>query len=323
MAHKSNIKLKSKKPEQDNSEINNSSQEMINKYMEAKQFLKDHNITISTITLNCKLNTLIYSENFAKYIVLKEDGIVSVKYGNRKDPATNRTIIVLKQKKKSSTKNFYNQVTIRMKPTNNPIRNYINIKVFKNGSLQITGCKDMEDFNNVIVKLIEILKQGRKIKKNGKIYHISYIEDPEEIGIYDVFIKMINSNFRLDYKIDRKKLALLLYKNHNIKTTDTEIGYVESKYVPTGGHSCVNIKFQYDEINTTSIFVFQTGAIIITGAKNLHHIIMAYHFIHKILNKYYDEIKIVELDSREVQAEIARYLRKKAMAKQNQFLNYY
>jgi len=55
-----------------------------------------------------------------------------------------------------------------MKPTNNPIRNYINIKVFKNGSLQITGCKDMEDFNNVINTLIRVLKRGKDIKQGKK-----------------------------------------------------------------------------------------------------------------------------------------------------------
>ncbi len=56
-----------------------------------------------------------------------------------------------------------------MKPTNNPTRNYINIKVFKNGSLQITGCKDIDDFYNVFETLIRILKRGCDVKiDNGK-----------------------------------------------------------------------------------------------------------------------------------------------------------
>lgn len=283
----------------------------IESYIETKQFLKDHNITISTITLDCKLHTLIDVDKFAKNVILREDEIVSVKFGNRKDPATNRTIVVLKTKKKPSVKNFYNQVTILMKPTNNPARNYINIKVFKNGSLQMTGCKDMDDFNNVTTTLIDILKRGRDFKgKNNKINHIDFIDDPKKIGIYDVKIRMINSNFKLNYKVDRKKLARLLKKNHRQTTKDKEIGYVECKYEPTGGHSCVNIKYKYDDKNKPSIFVFQTGAVIITGAKNLHHIIMAYHFIHKILNKYYNEVRIVELDHKAVQEEIVKFFKK-------------
>lgn len=278
-------------------------------YEEAKKFLKDKKISISTITLDCKLKgpnkkdtVVIDVDTFAKNVTLNEEGIVSVKFGNRKDPATNRTIVIIKAKKKPSIKNFYNQVTILMKPTNNPDRNYINIKVFKNGSLQMTGCKDMEDFFNVTNTLIDILLAGKRINKN----HVDFINQ-DSIRIQDIKIRMINSNFRLDYKVDRKKLAKLLKKYHHKNTKETEIGYVECKYEPTGGHSCVNIKYQYDEDNKPSIFVFQTGAIIITGAKNLHHIIMAYKFIHTILNKYYDEIRIIDLDQKAVQKEIAKF----------------
>ena len=287
---------------------------ILESYIKAKQFLENKKITISTITLDCKLHTLIDIDLFAKNVILSEEGIVSIKFGNRKDMATNRTIVVIKTKKKASTKNFYNQVTILMKPTNNPSRNYINIKVFKNGSLHITGCKDMDDFYNVANTLIKILKNGYNTKgSNSKIVHVDFIDDPEEIGIFDVKIRMINSNFKLNYKIDRKKLAKILKKNHgkNGKNNkNNELGYIECKYEPTGGHSCVNIKYRYDENSRPSIFVFQTGAIIITGAKNLHHIIMSYHFINKILNKYYAEIKIIELDTYEVQAEIESYFKK-------------
>lgn len=280
---------------------------LINNFLEAKKFLVEHNIKISTITLDCKLHTLINVDVFAKNVILCENEIVSVKFGNRKDPATNRTIVILKTKKKPSAKNFYNQVTILMKPTNNTQHSYINIKVFKNGSLQMTGCKDMDDFFNVTTTLIDVLKRGRDIEVKGKKTHLSFVEEPDKIGIFDIRIRMINSNFNLGYKVDRKKLARILKKKHRINTKDKEIGYVECKYEPTGGHSCVNIKYQYDENNKPSIFVFQTGAVIITGAKNLSHIIKAYEFIIKILNKYHNEVRIIDLDQKLVQAEIAKF----------------
>lgn len=119
---------------------------------------------------------------------------------------------------------------------------------------------------------------------------------------------MINSNFRVDYKIDRKKLDRILKKNHGHNTKDKTIGYVKSKYDPTGGHSCVNIKYKYDENNTISIFVFQTGAIIITGAKNYSQIMSAYIFIDKILKRYMDEIKIIDLDPNLVEKELHNFL---------------
>ncbi len=93
-------------------------------------------------------------------------------------------------------------------------------------------------------------------------------------------------------------------------------GYIECKYQPYGGHSCVNIKYQYDEYSKPSIFVFQTGAIIITGAKTLHQIIMSYHFIIRLLNRYYDEIKILELDQKAIQREISKFFKAKELAVQ-------
>ncbi|ANB50549.1 hypothetical protein [Powai lake megavirus] len=292
----------------------------IETYMEAKNFLKNNNILVSTITLDCKLGTLIDVDRFAKYVVLKEEEIVSVKFGNRNNPATNRTIVVIKPKKKPSKKNFYNQVTILMKPMNNPIRNYINIKVFKNGSLQMTGCKDMDDFYNVTLTLVKILKKGRLMKnKKGEQVKINYIDDVDKIGIYDIKIRMINSNFKLNYKIDREKLANILKKYHGKHSKDKEIGFVEYKFQPMGGHSCVNIKYNHENGNKTSIFVFQTGAVIITGAKTFDQIIIAYNFIHKILNKYYDRIKIVDLEEIVVQEEIAKYFKTKPAL---QLMNY-
>nr|AEX62867.1 TATA-box-binding protein-like protein [Moumouvirus Monve] len=100
-----------------------------------------------------------------------------------------------------------------MKPMNNPTRNYINIKVFKNGSLQMTGCKDMDDFYDVTMTLIKILKKGRLMKnKKGESVKIDFIEEPKKIGIFNIKIRMINSNFKLDYKVDREKLAKILKK---------------------------------------------------------------------------------------------------------------
>jgi TATA-box binding protein (TBP) (component of TFIID and TFIIIB) len=288
--------------------------EALNAYKKAISFLVKNKISVSTITLDCKLHTKIDADAFAKYVVLREDEVVSVKFGNRKDPATNRTIIMIKTKKKPSSRNFFNQVTVLMKPQNNLSRNYINIKVFKNGSLQMTGCKDMEDFFCVTQTLIEVLKRGKDITtKNGKTKHIDYVEEPDKIGIFDAKIRMINSNFKLPFKVDREKLFKLLKKNHKVGTKDEELGYIECKYEPTGGHSCVNIKYRYDEKNKPSIFIFQTGAVIITGAKNYQQIIAAYEFNQKILARYMKQVEIVELDKNAIQAEMIKYFKNKEL----------
>jgi len=303
-------------PSRDKSKLNAST---IEKYLEAKKFLKEHNISISTITVDCKLKVSIDLDKFSKHVILKEDEIVSVKFGNRTNTTTNRAIVMIKAKKKPSKRGFYNQATILMKPMNNPSRNYMNIKVFKNGSLHMTGCKDMDDFFNVVMTLIRILKKGRNMKTSSRqTKHIDFIsdEDGASMGIHNVKIRMINSNFKLDFKIDKNKLAHIIKKRHRKGTKDMEFGYIECIYKPTGGHSCVNIKYQYDELYRPSIFVFQTGSIIITGAKNLHHIIMSYNFILRLLQRYYEEIKIIDLDKKAVQNELAKYFRNRKQQQQ-------
>ena len=313
MISKESMKIKTNSATNTNNTDTNSeealvNQDAINKYRERVDFLKENGIMISTITITCKLGCLMDVNHFAKHVVLREHGIVSVKYGNRKDNATNRTIVLIKSKKKPSKKAFYNQVTILMKPTNNPERNYINIKVFKNGSLQMTGCKDMNDFYNVTNTLINILRNGQDVKlKNKTLHHYDFAEEPDKMGIFDISIKMINSNFRLNYKVDRKRLFECLRKYHGKNTKDIEIGHVECKFKPHGGHSCVNIKYNYNDINRPSIFVFQTGAIIITGAKHLHQIIKAYEFIKIVLKKYHDEIKIIDMSTQDIASAMMEY----------------
>lgn len=313
----------------------------IQSYEEVITYMKEHNIKISTMTIDCKIGTLIDIDLFARYVILREGEIVSVKFGDRTNPATNRTIICQKPKKKPSKRNFFNQVTILMKPSNNLQRNYINIKVFKNGSLHMTGCKDLDDFRSVALNLIEILKRGRNIDKkkfkpinptvyksnatktkqyyqgiithlnDGKTLNLNFVKEPNKMMVSNISVRMINSNFKYPHKIDRKTLASVLRKNHGPFPIDPEFGHIKFKYRPNGGHACVNIKYQYDEKNIPSIFVFQTGSIIITGAKKLYHITSAYQFINKLLDKYIKQIRIVELNPINIQKDIVAFFERK------------
>ncbi len=81
---------------------------------------------------------------------------------------------------------------------------------------------------------------------------------------------MINSNFVYPNKIDRLKLFNLL--NSESK---------ECRYDPSN-HAPVNIKFNCVD-KSISIFVFEKGSILITGAKNCGHILEGYEFINKYL----------------------------------------
>jgi len=297
--------------------------ELYGKYI---KFMKKKNIQVSTITLNCKLYTKIKLKSLAKYLVLDHDEVEAIFYGDPENPETNRSIIPEHLKKKPKKKKqekqkvaFYNQATVLMRPSNpddnDPNRtteSFMNIKIFRNGSLQVTGCKEIAGFMQVAQRLINRLKKG-----NNKKSYLYYNKDIKIIGFK---VNMINSSFKLDIKVNREKLYHLLKKNHNTETADTEIGPVIVDFDPSGGHSSVNITHRYYPNNGPTfheifIYVFQTGSIVVTGAKNLQQIISSYFYLQKILEKYHEHITIVNLKFRTIQKNIKKFFELKKAGK--------
>jgi TATA-box binding protein (TBP) (component of TFIID and TFIIIB) len=220
-------------------------------------------VTISTMTVTCKLGSIIYLENVSKYF---DNEKIKLTWDDKKKN---------KKKKKKVRTNFFNQKTVKIVPTENK---HINVKIFKNGSVQMTGCKNINNSYEVINILLNELKNEKALLENGKIIEKPYTEHQDNLQISDFKIVMINSNFKVLYSIDREVLYDILLEKDILCTYEPCI------------HACVNIKYKYDENKKISIFVFQSGSIIITGANNVLHIIAAYNFIMDILNNNKDKI---------------------------------
>jgi TATA-box binding protein (TBP) (component of TFIID and TFIIIB) len=242
-------------------------------------------LRISTMTITCNLNTLISIENIGKYIDLNFGSIVCIKYGNNKI----RTLIKLKKvnkKSKKKKKNFYNQASIVVDVKN---KKRVNIKVFKNGAIQMTGCKNIENFIDAMTVLCSELTKRKAIydKTECKIIKKEFVTNPENVNVSDIYnfkIRMINSNFHIGFLINRENLYELLSKDG-----------IRCSFEPCI-HACVNIKYNYKNKDTISIFVFESGSIVITGAKSKSHIVEAYKFITKVLYENYDNIVKNDID---------------------------
>lgn len=249
-------------------------------------------VMVSTMTMTCKLGTNINRENIGRFIELKKGSILSVRYGRH--PLSNRTLIVKKKKKNNKKKNFYNQVTVEIKPKDNK---YVNVKLFKNGSVQMTGVKNVNDFCEIMNILITELKRKKAVIQKYKLIEKPFVEDYSKLGIYNIKVNMINSNFRVDYNIDRDALYNAL-RDDNIECT----------YEPCW-HACVNIKYNYKNTDKKiSIFVFESGAIIITGANNIDHVYNAYQFINQKLTKFGSNVVLTKLESILELDELQKYL---------------
>ena len=270
-------------------EVNDSkvAQEFINKLN--LDILPDE-LSISTMTIICHFDTKFLLENIAGYLYLNPDEseIISVQYGDK--PENNRKIEtdkIKKKKKRKEKRKFYNQVTTQTF-TKDPDK-VVNGKLFQNGSVQITGCKSLNNFVIAINTLCKNLCEEVHIMdfKNKKVIKKPFTSDINKTRIEEITkfnIVMINSNFDLGYKIDREALYSITKKEN-----------LPAIYEPIK-HACVNIKYKYDIKKTISIFVFESGKVIITGSNESDHIIKAYQFINNLLNKYKHDILLQNID---------------------------
>lgn len=244
-------------------------------------------IVITTMTFCCNTGVKFNCENIARYVDLMYCGIVSVKFGKDTDTLTNRSLIPKKKKNKTTKKKkkqeFYNQVSLYVMIEGKK-KKPISVKLFKNGAIQMTGCKT---FENAVDALVKIFYELSKIKaiivtKHGELEIIekSFVSNRLLLNMKDVKdlrISMINSGFTIDFNIDRNKLYNLMLKQ------DFDVIFDPEK------HACVNIKYEHPE-KIGSIFVFETGKIIITGVQTCFQLIDAYNFINKFLLMNYDKI---------------------------------
>lgn len=248
-------------------------------------------VKVATMCSSCFLNTKLQLDNIEKYMALHEDDILTVK--RTKDNV--RTLIELKKptkkslnpKRKDAGNNFYNSITLIVRVTTGPTKNInleprINVKLFKNGSLQMSGCKNIENVNIVLGKILERLRAIKGKIEDGIIKEITFADEPEKVSINKFKIDMIYCNYRISIQIDREKLYDLLKKKK-----------VKCIYEPCI-RACVIIKFVPTQDNPdfkeVSIFIFKKGNIIITGARSRNQVIEAYKYINNIFVTHSDEI---------------------------------
>ncbi len=175
----------------------------------------DTNIKISTITLssqlpNCNLNLT----NIGKYLDIDKE-IIGIKY-NYADLNVMKgkysTTIYKKAKNKNVDKInkqlFYNQITIIY----NNNGNNVNVKLFKNGSLHLTGCKSINegvDITKTIYQKLTQLKNKKDIVLLTKDVNGVLLDNDNLIYSY------INKQI-IGYKINKTNQYIINKKEYTI-----------------------------------------------------------------------------------------------------------
>tara|TARA_Y100000996_G_C22476951_1_gene624573 strand:- start:108 stop:851 length:744 start_codon:yes stop_codon:yes gene_type:complete len=233
----------------------------------------EDNLRISTITSVLKLSKIIDLEKIYREIPISKTYIPYIEYGCDNIPRGFSEKSLIKKRKKKKKKIFYNQSTLHIIHEGK----IMNVKLFNNGRVQITGLKN----ENQAVKLVKKL--------------IQYFKDFEVISDYTELIEnrivLINSDFDLGFEINREKLHSEIIENDiyssyepciypgvNIKyfiNTNNRCGICECENMCNGkGNGCGD-----GDCKKVTIAVFKSGKVIITGGQNKEQIIESYRFI--------------------------------------------
>lgn len=203
-------------------------------------------LNISTLTMVCDMKIDINLEKLTKNFQGPSYPLCFIKKAK-----TNKDVTYTKRGKPK--KSFYNQTTITVSDLTNK-----SVKVFKNGKLQITGLTSHNDFINTINIIKTIL-----LNTPDSVNHDDITDKPIEPKI-----EMINSNFNFSKELNLKKMRLIMLENKNIKA---------ASYNPDT-YPGINAKY-----NDTSLFVFGTGNVVITGAKSIQEVRTAYEFVSEVV----------------------------------------
>lgn len=198
-------------------------------------------------------------------------------------------------KRRVSDKTFFNQSTlvIRKKRDDSEEFKEVNVKLFANGGFQMTGVTSEEFSKSVLEYMLRAFSTLPE----------AISENP--LRVEKFAIQLLNSDYKINALIKRADLHRILCQQYHLSST-----------LETTIYQGVNTKYYYNEASETkrgicmcprfcngqgdgtavgqckkiTIAAFQTGSIIITGARNRPQLDEAYAFMNTILQTHQETI---------------------------------
>jgi hypothetical protein len=251
---------------------------------------------VITTSFSAKLNLDSVFEQLPQRLIpiwYPGNGILKMEHNNKVLGASHRDCFT---DRAISEKQFYNQSTIVIRREfKSGFWKESNIKLFANGSIQMTGVPSEEFAKETLTWLLkELLAFPRSPFEDG---------DPT---LKEMSIKLINTDYSINALIKRNSLFQILTREYNIFSLNENTIYqgVNAKYYynkkgdPSRPGICCCAKScrgQGDgdgpgQCKRVTLCVFQDGKIIVTGARTMDQILEAYHFLNMVLQKHSDEI---------------------------------
>lgn len=257
-------------------------------------------LRISTITTTAQLGTKIHLDALYEQIPIMHywdlnDGVLKMEFSGGSKGTSFKDIML---KPKESKTSFFNQATLVIRREVSPLQwKEINVKLFRNGGVQMTGVRSMEMSSEALHWLIGYLTE--------RCTRRPIFETPPTI--HKEQIQLVNTDFSIGAKVRRDVLHRILSDKYRLNSSYESSIYqgVKTKYFynaqrpeghPPGLCPCAKLckgtgdGSKIGECKKITISPFQTGQVIITGARTMEQINEAYEFIKKVFTTHADEI---------------------------------
>lgn len=275
---------------------------------------------ISTITALGSIGACVNLQTFFEKMPLNdssETGPIYIEYGrtksehsfrgkHHKDKKNQRNVA---SRSETKVKRFDNQATLDFKMSVD-IDYHVNTKMFNNGTVHMTGLKAVTDGEKVISWIINCLQ---KFSDATEPSHEG-VDETLIVPIYSKLtpgpfsIHLINSDFKVNYRIKREVLHEILVRNYKNKCTYEPCIYPGVKLQYFYNTATENHKNNGNcqcpcqcagkgkgavvgDCKKVTIGVFQSGCVIITGASTVTQIDECYPYICKVLKDNIDLVR--------------------------------
>jgi TATA-box binding protein (TBP) (component of TFIID and TFIIIB) len=258
-------------------------------------------VRISTMVTTANVGCEIQLEHLWEQVPILpywdlNDGILEMDYqGTIKGTSWKRIL----QKAPTEPKKtfFFNQATLVIRREVAPLNwKEINIKLFRNGGVQMTGVRSEEMSWDALRWLVAHIQS-----------HCTKPVFGETLNLHKMQTQLVNTDFSIGAKIRRDVLYKVLSERYNLTVSYEPSIYqgVKTKYFynahrpagcPPGICPCDKLckgtgdGMSIGNCKKITISPFQTGQIIITGARTMDQIHEAYEFMTSLFQKHADEI---------------------------------
>lgn len=258
-------------------------------------------LRISTNVATGNLGSKLYLDKLFEQLSLllipfgyPEEGILKMEHKAQVVGASARDLLT---KKKAAKKTFFNQSTLVVRKRRMDDKNQfkeVNIKLFANGGIQMTGITGIEFAQITLEWLLPILRT------------VPVVISEQPLFIKQLKIQLINSDYHVNANIHRDNLHQIMSQQYCLFSSLEKLI-----------HQGVNIKYYYNTSRTVgrpgicncekpcpgqgegdapgqckkiTILAFQTGDIIVTGARKKEQLDEAYEFMNEMLLRHSKEI---------------------------------